>query len=237
MSAPCGEITVRVRAFASLREALGFADRHVPMPIGASVAGLLARLAAENPEARLPDRRLVVAINRHPARPDSLLEEGDEVALLPPVSGGSPKLFEVTSGPISLDEVVHRLTAPDRGGVTVFAGAVRGVTGPTPDSGGHDTDYLEYEAYPEMAEASFAQIAAEARERWPSIAGVAVVHRVGRLEVGDTAIAIAVAAPHRRDTFDACRYVIDRVKAISPVWKREVGSDGSLWVEGPESQV
>jgi len=88
-----------------------------------------------------------------------------------------------------------------------------------------------------MAVAAFAGIAAEAQARWPGISAVAIVHRVGRLEVGDIAIAIAVAAAHRADTFDACRYIIDRVKQIAPVWKREVGPDGSSWIEGPESAV
>lgn len=139
--------------------------------------------------------------------------------------------FEITDGPISLDEVMKRLLTADRGGITVFAGTVRGVTG---DS---QTDYLEYEAYPEMAEESFARIASEARDRWPGIAAVAVVHRVGRLEVGDVSIAIAVAAPHRTDTFDACHYIIDRVKEVSPIWKKEVSPGGAMWVEGPESTL
>ena len=128
------------------------------------------------------------------------------------------------------------MAAPQHGGITVFAGTVRGVTRPGQADEAR-TDYLEYEAYPEMAEAAFAAIAAEARERWPGIAAVAVVHRVGRLEVGDTAIAIAVAAAHRAETFDACHFIIDRIKQSAPIWKREVGPDGSSWVEGPESAV
>jgi molybdopterin synthase catalytic subunit len=147
------------------------------------------------------------------------------------VSGGGTKLFEVVDGPISLDAVMSRLLAPERGGITVFAGTVRGVTG------SQQTDYLEYEAYPEMAEASFAEIAREAQERWPDIDAIAVVHRVGRLEVGDVAVVIAVAAGHRANTFDACHYVIDRIKQVSPIWKKEVGPDGAMWVEGPESTL
>jgi molybdopterin synthase catalytic subunit len=130
-----------------------------------------------------------------------------------------------------MDEVMARVVDPSRGGVTLFAGTVRGVTGEA------ETDYLEYEAYPEMAEASFAGIAGEAQERWPDIAAVAVVHRVGRLEVGDIAIVIAVAAAHRRDTFDACHYIIDRIKEVSPIWKKEVSPGGALWIEGPESKL
>ena len=157
------------------------------------------------------------------------------MALIPPVSGGSgageaasPCLYEIVDHPISLDEVAARVAAPDRGGVTVFAGIVRGITGDV------STDYLEYEAYPEMAEAVLAQIGAETQARWPSVSAISMVHRVGRLQVGEISIAIAVAAAHRQDTFDACHYAIDRIKQIAPIWKREVGSDGASWVEGPE---
>jgi molybdopterin synthase catalytic subunit len=148
-------------------------------------------------------------------------------------------LFEIMQHPISLDEVASRVAAPDRGGITVFAGTVRGITrapggSSVLDSGQASdliTDYLEYEAYPEMAEAVLAQIGAEVLERWPSISAVSIVHRVGRLEVGAVSIAVAVAAGHRQDTFDACHYAIDRVKQIAPIWKREVGPGGSSWVD------
>ena len=151
-----------------------------------------------------------------------MLADGDEVGLIPPVSGGSghgvvragsPRPYEITDRPISLDNVAVRVAAPELGGITLFAGTVRGVTaGKDGASGSFTTDYLEYEAYPEMAEASFAAIATEAQARWSGISAVAVVHRVGRLEVGDVAIGIAVAAAHRADTFDACRYIIDRIE-------------------------
>ncbi|MCX6027787.1 MAG: molybdenum cofactor biosynthesis protein MoaE [Chloroflexi bacterium] len=228
-------ISVRVRAFAGLREALGASDFAVALPQGADIAGLVAKLAADYPQARLPARRFTVAVNRAYAAPDRVLADGDEVALIPPVGGGSgdvgarsPRpLFEIVTSPISLDEVAARVAAADRGGITVFAGTVRGVTGEV------STDYLEYEAYPEMAEAMLAQIGDEILTRWPSVAAVSIVHRIGRLKVGETSIAIAVAAAHRQDTFDACHYAIDRVKQIAPIWKREVGSDGIAWVEGP----
>jgi molybdopterin synthase catalytic subunit/molybdopterin converting factor small subunit len=227
-------ITVRVRTFAGLREALGFSEAGMTLPVGTDIAGLVAQLAADYPAARLTTRRYTVAVNRAYAPPDRVLADGDEVGLIPPVSGGSGhgvvgagslRPYEITDRPISLDDVAARVAAPERGGITLFAGTVRGVTaGKNGASGSFTTDYLEYEAYPEMTEASFADIAAEA-------------HRVGRQEVGDISIAIAVAAAHRADTFDACRYIIDRIKQISPIWKREVGPDGSSWVEGPESAV
>ncbi len=224
-------ITLRVRAFAGLREALNFGERSVSLPAGADVAALVAHLSAAYPAARLPARRFTVAVNRAYAPPDHVLSEGDEVALIPPMSGGGAaapgKLFEIADHPISLDEVAARVAGPDRGAITVFAGTVRGQTGD------QVTDALEYEAYPEMAEAVLADIGAELLARWPGISAVSIVHRVGRLEVGEASIAIAVAAAHRQDTFDACHYAIDRVKQIAPIWKRETGPGGSAWVEGP----
>ena len=179
---------IRVRFFAGLRERFGANELFLDLPDNADVAAALACLDAEHPDVRLSEKRFTVAVNRAFAKPDRVLVEGDEMALIPPVSGGSGKLFEVAERPITLDEVAARVVAPERGGITVFAGTVRGVTGE------QRTDYLEYEAYPEMAEASFAAIAAEAQTRWPDIDAVAVLHRVGRLEIGDIAIVIAVAA-------------------------------------------
>ncbi len=239
-------ITVRVRTFAALRDLLGFSDISITLPLGTDVAGLVAEVAASRPAARLAERRFAVAVNRSFAARDRVLADGDEVALIPPVSGGSEaaagtessRSYEITDRPISLDDIAARVAAPERGGITLFAGTVRGLTaGKTGQSVGFTTDYLEYEAYPEMAEASFAQIAAETQARWPEIGAVAIVHRVGRLEVGDISIAIAAAAAHRADTFDACHFIIDRIKQRAPIWKREVGPDGSSWVEGPDSAV
>ena len=234
-------INVGVRAFAALREALGFAEATVSVAPGTDIAGLMARLNELYPRANLGEQRYGVALNRSYAPMTAVLADGDEVALIPPVSGGAvnpdaAKLFEISDQPLSLDDVMRRIVAPDRGGVTLFAGTVRGVT----QRAGEDeiaTDYLEYEAYPAMAEEALARIAAEVQARWPSVSAVSIVHRVGRLAVGDVAVVIAVAASHRQDTFDACHYTIDRVKQIAPIWKKEVGPDGSFWVEGPESSV
>lgn len=235
-------MNVRVRFFAGMRERMGKSEIAADLPEGTDIQGLLARLGADNPVLNLDQQRFTVTVNRSFARTDQVLGDGDEVALIPPVSGGSGevgamgKLFEIVEGPISLDDVASRVLAPELGGVTVFAGTVRGVTR-SAATGEQLTDYLEYEAYPEMAEASFASIAGEARDRWPDISTIAVLHRIGRLEIGDVSIAIAVAAAHRAATFDACHYIIDRIKQISPIWKKEVGPDGAMWVEGPESTI
>lgn len=218
-------MNIRVRLFASLRETAGQSTVDLVLPESAIVADALAAL-----DGRLNlathGSRIAVAVNRRYAESSTLLREGDELALLPPVSGGqdTPRRFEITSTPISLDEMAARVTAPAHGAITLFAGVVRGETGSL------TTDFLEYEAYPEMAEAVFAQIADEVRARWPEITAVAISHRVGRMDVGETSVVIAIAAAHRADTFDACRYAIDRLKTIAPIWKREFGSDGTYWV-------
>ncbi len=131
--------------------------------------------------------------------------------------------IEITERPISTDEVVARLADPQNGAVVTFNGVVRGLTE------GRQTLYLEYEAYPEMATKVLQEIADEIRARWPEIRGVAIVHRVGHLEVGETALVIALAAAHRAQTFEALRYAIDRIKESAPIWKKEFWADGAAW--------
>jgi molybdopterin synthase catalytic subunit len=131
------------------------------------------------------------------------------------------KLFEITTEEVSVDEVVGRLADPTIGAVITFVGVVRGTT----DS--REVRYLEYEAYPEMAEEMLRQIGEEIRARWQTIREVAIVHRVGRLQVGETAVVIALSAAHRHEVFDAVHYGIDRLKEIVPIWKKEVWTDGA----------
>lgn len=133
------------------------------------------------------------------------------------------KLFEVTEAPLSVDEVLGRLADPAVGAVGTFVGVVRGETG------GRETQYLEYEAYPEMAEKELGRVGEEIRERWPTIREVAIVHRTGRLEIGETIVVIAVTSAHRREVFSATHYAIDRLKQIVPIWKKEVWVDGEEW--------
>ena len=136
---------------------------------------------------------------------------------------GSLKLFEITTEELSADEVVARLADPDVGAVIAFVGVVRGSTGD------REVRHLEYEAYPEMAEEVLRQIADEIRERWKTIREVAIVHRVGRLEIGETSVVIALSAAHREEVFDAVRYAVDRLKELAPIWKKEVWTDGAEW--------
>lgn len=222
-------MNVTVRLFASLRERAGRDRLTLTVPDGATVREVVEAVTREVPQLKDAASAIYAAVNDRYVSPDTALKDGDEVALFPPVSGGEgKKRFEVTREPISMDDVAARVNRPNCGAIVVFAGVVRGITGD------QVTDHLEYEAYASMAEAMMAQIEEEIKARWPKIEAVAMVHRVGRLEVGEPSVVIAVAAPHRDDgAFEACRYAIERLKAIVPIWKKEVLTTGEHWVEGP----
>lgn len=222
---------VRLRLFAGLRQVAGFKEKAVTLPENAVVADLLDQLPIS-----IVGRTFYIAINEEYARRDSPLKNGDLVALLPPVSGGSEKgtgkLFEITESPLSQDDILRRVSRPDCGGVVTFAGTVRGTT--ATGEGERGTDFLDYEAYIPMAEKMMARIGDEVMERWPQVKAVSILHRIGRCEIEEPTVLIAVATPHRGDgCFEACRYAIERLKAIVPIWKKENWADGEVWVEGP----
>lgn len=135
-------------------------------------------------------------------------------------------MFRISKDPIRPDDLYRNVLRDCNGAVVTFCGVVRD------NSGGKRTDYLVYDAYEEMAERKMAEIGAEVGRRW-SIGDIAMVHRVGRLEIGEISVLIAVSSPHRPQAFEACRYAIDRLKEVVPIWKKEVGEDGTSWVEGP----
>jgi molybdopterin converting factor subunit 1 len=219
-------VRVTIKLFARLREIAGAGRLERELTDGASVGDLLAVLRAEFPRLADVTARIITSVNQEFATPDRPLHDGDEVAIFPPVSGGADVL-RVTFDPVSLDEVVRAVVQPRTGAVATFVGVVRAV------SGGKEVAYLEYEAYHEMAVAKMRQIADEVRARWPDIVDIAIVQRIGRLGVGDVAVAIAVSSGHRdQGCFEACRYAIDRLKQIVPIWKKEVGPGGEEWVEG-----
>jgi molybdopterin synthase catalytic subunit len=137
-------------------------------------------------------------------------------------------MFEITADPIAPDALYRRVLRDYNGAVVTFSGVVRDHTGDK------RTEYLVYEAYAEMAQKKMAEIGAEVKERW-DIEDIAILHRIGRLEIGETSVLIAVGSPHRGQAFEACRYAIDRLKETVPVWKKEVGEDGESWIEGPGS--
>jgi molybdopterin converting factor subunit 1 len=221
---------ITVKLFARLRELTGTSSLEWQVAENATIADLLQNLQAEYPRLAEAVSRTAISVNREFADPQTRLREGDEVAIFPPVSGGSGKSdnkFALTFEPISLDEMAARVLKPETGAVAVFAGVVRNV------SAGKAVEHLEYEAYEEMAVAKLRQVAAEAREQWPEIVDMAIVQRIGHLEVGDNAVIVAVSSPHRGDgCFEACQYAINRLKQIVPIWKKEISPDGSEWVEG-----
>jgi molybdopterin synthase catalytic subunit len=165
---------------------------------------------------------LKIAVNHEYADVERVLTENDEVALIPPVSGGVD-VFEIADSPPSLDALVTAAAQDTSGAVASFLGVVRGY------ARGRRVRYLEYDAYREMAVPKMRQIGEEIRARWP-VDRVAIVHRVGRLSIGEASVAIAVSAPHRREALQACAYAIERLKEIVPIWKKEVWTDGAEWI-------
>jgi molybdopterin synthase catalytic subunit len=213
---------VEVRLFALYREQAGQDRLHLDLPEGARVKD--AKEALERLFPGLSLQGGMAAVNQALAQRETPLREGDEVAFLPPVSGGQDS-FGLTHEPLDLKALVDWATAPEYGAVVSFLGTTR-----SPNRG-EEVAYLEYEAYPEMAERVMAEIIGEMRARWP-LGRVALWHRLGRVDPGEASIAIVVSARHRKEAFAACQYAIDRVKQVLPVWKKEHRQDGSFWVEG-----
>ncbi len=213
---------IRVKLFASVREIVGQSEVTLEVPDGMTASLLPQQLADAYPRLRNLASFLKVAVNQEYADGARVLADGDEVALLPPVSGGADT-FEITDAPLSLDAMAAALRHDTCGASASFLGIVRGL------ARGRKVDYLEYDAYPEMAVAKMRQIGEEIRTRWP-VDRIAIAHRVGRLGVGEASVAIALASPHRREALEACAYAIERLKEIVPIWKKEVWSDGEEWI-------
>lgn len=227
------ELTIRL--FATLKDRAGQDRVRVQLSQPATVQTLLAALADAYPALQPSLPTTLVAVNQDFAFPETLIQPGDEIALFPPVSGGQewpyPTYFAISHAAPDLNAIHAHLAQPDVGAVVSFTGSVRGQTareGLPPQ-----TLHLEYEAYSAMAEQKMGQIAQEIWARWPQVKGIAIVQRVGQLQVGDLTTYVACAAGHRdQGVFEAARYGIDRLKEIVPVWKKEVGADSSVWVEG-----
>lgn len=229
-------ITVKVLFFASIKERAGIKMTEIQLPDGVDVGILKNILADKFPEIAPALSSVIVSINREFAFDTDLVPDDAEIAVFPPVSGGiipeegTPTVIRVTDSVIDLNELLACITLPNTGAACIFSGMVRGIT---PKLENRETIYLEYEAYQKMAVAKIHQVIEEIRARFPSVIGIAIVQRIGRLYPGTPTVMIACTAAHR-DTgvFEAARYGIDRLKEIVPVWKKEVSPGGEIWVEG-----
>jgi molybdopterin converting factor subunit 1 len=214
---------IEVLYFAILRERIRSDGETLELPPGSTVGEAVRAIAARHPElgALLPQVQTAVNLSVVPAAQP--LSDGDQLALLPPVAGGASRPIAVLPETLSLGEVIEAVESPARGGLVTFSGVVR-------RQGRHgEVIRLIYEAYLPMAERVLRQIAAEIENEWPG-ARVAIHHRVGALSVGETAVVIAAAAPHRAEAFEACRAAIDRLKHRAPIWKKEIGTQGEEWI-------
>ena len=222
---------VRVIFFGMLKDAAGKSSETIDLPANSSLRDLLAQFEARIPKLKEMLPSLAVAINQQYAGPDAKLNENDEVALLPPVSGGAPDDVNKTPRasivhlPIDTQSILNGLKRGEDGAALVFEGIVRNQTR------GRKTLYLDYEAYEEMALQQMESLTTQALQQFP-IRDVAIVHRLGRLEIGETSVLIVVVSAHRAAAFDACRWLIDTLKRTVPIWKKEHFEDGAVWADG-----
>ena len=227
---------IGVLFFGVLKDVIGRSGETVDLPEGARVREVLFYYAREAPrfEAMVPS--LAISVNQEYSGADRALSDGDEVGLLPPVSGGSADgdgenrsedcgEIRIVHERIDTEAVVGRLKQPADGAAVIFEGVVRDNTR------GRRTLYLDYEAYEAMALKQMESLALEARSRF-AVRGVSIIHRLGRLEIGETSVLIVVAAAHRGAAFEACRWMIDTLKKTVPIWKKEYFVDGTVWADG-----
>jgi len=231
---------VRVLFFGMLKDLAGKESDVVELDEGASMRDLLAHYEAQIPRLREALPSLALAVNQQYAGPDAMLKENDEIALLPPVSGGAPesagetpagqlalrrRYAKIIREPIDTPRTSAALKRGEDGATLVFEGVVRNQTR------GRRTLYLDYEAYEAMALQEMESLAAQALKQF-QVRDVALVHRLGRLEIGATSVLIAVASAHRAAAFEACRWLIDTLKRTVPIWKKEYFADGAVWADG-----
>lgn len=226
---------INVLFFGVLKDVLARSEEAIDLPPGSSVRDLLLYYAHSAPQVATMRSSLAISVNQNYAADDHLLREGDEVGLLPPVSGGLTESGEAPhqeQGEVRLvceridtQAVVEGVKQPAYGAIVTFAGTVRDNTR------GRRTRYLDYEAYEAMALTQMESLAAESRTLF-GVQGVSIFHRLGRLEIGETSVFIAVAAAHRGPAFEACRWIIDTLKRTVPIWKKEYFEDGAVWADG-----
>jgi MoaE-MoaD fusion protein len=217
-------VTIRLRHFAVVRETIGATDETVSYEERPTAGQVFADLATAHPALEGFRNSLMFMVNQEYAEPDVLLNDGDEVAFIPPVSGGAPaRLFRVTADPLDARETERVVRDPGCGAVITFTGEVRDT------ARGQDVTALDYEAYNEAAQRMMATIADEI-EREFGVDRIAIIHRTGLLNPGDASVVISVASPHRDEAFKAARHAIERLKQIVPIWKKEHYGDGATWI-------
>jgi MoaE-MoaD fusion protein len=220
-------IKITLLLFGQAREWVGLSTFAIELEPPATVQSAFAILKAKHPRLAEMERSLLFAVNEEYASPSHPLADGDQLAVLPPVSGGEAgvrDIFEITREPIDIGVLRARLLEGDSGAVVIFDGVARDNTK------GRRTLHLEYEGYEQMALRTMEQIGREVHERW-SINRVGIVHRLGRIDITESSVVIIVTSAHRKIAFEACHYAIDRLKKIVPIWKKEFFEDGAVWVE------
>lgn len=215
---------IRVLFFGVLKDVAGRSTDTLEMPEGSALADLVAHYRSVIPPLGNHFSGIAMSINQEFAGPSDVLHSGDEVALLPPVSGGSPRCAIVREA-IDTARIANALKHPEDGATAIFEGIVRNHTR------GRQTLYLDYEAYEGMALKKMEELAAQALVDF-KVRDVALIHRLGRLEIGETSVLIVVASAHRGAAFDACRWLIDTLKRTVPIWKKEHFVDGAVWADG-----
>lgn len=224
-------VYIRVRYFARLREQAGTDTETIDMPADSTMGQIYDALRLMHPA--LPEGDTVrVALNQEFTDWTTRVSEGDEVAFIPPVSGGAHKvgvLFELTTQPLDARRLEAAVTHSGAGAICTFTGVVRD------NSRGKSVTQLDYEAYAEMATAEMRKIGDEIAERWPE-ARLAMAHRTGRLQIGEASVVVSVSCPHRSEAIAACKWGIDRLKESVPIWKKEHAADGTYWIEGDEAK-
>jgi MoaE-MoaD fusion protein len=226
---------IRVLLFGILKDLAGQPVETIDLPDGAGARDVLLYYSRVIPQFEAMRSSIAISVNQEYAAADRLLREDDEVALLPPVSGGSPDAaiaasesngeVKIVRERIDPEAVIQRLKHPSDGAVVTFDGIVRDNTR------GRRTLYLDYEAYEAMALKQMESLATEARTRF-AVRGASIVHRLGRLEIGETSVLVVVAAAHRAAAFEACRWIIDTLKKTVPIWKKEYFEEGAVWADG-----
>ena len=216
-------VKIRVLFFGAARDAVNATSMELSLDAPATVSSAFRKLVEKFSDLERFGRSLLFAVNEEYATPETRLQENDELAVFPPVSGGSHDFFELTTEPIDVGQVARRVVLPECGATVTLDGYAREWTK------GRRTLYLVYEAYDSMALTEMQRLGAEAHKRF-EIAHIGIVHRTGRLDIGETSVVIAVSAPHRQAAFQACEWAIKELKRTVPIWKKEVYEDGEDWV-------